>query len=184
MKSPASAPVKLIVLIVTAELPLLVRVADFCPPALPTMTEPHVMDEGRAVTLPPCEVAPVPENETVSGVAELLSVSVQVADSAPTMLGWKVIFAAQLAEAARDAPHVVDVWMKSPAFVPVMDAGLRVTALDVVLVTVMGCGPLAEPVFTVPKERLSGAAVTLPDVPPVPVPETAISWGLVPSLSV
>lgn len=62
--------------------------------------------------------------------------------------------------------------MKSAWFVPVNDEALRETELDVVFEMVMVCDELAEPSFTVPKLRDAGDAVTLPEPPLAPVPES------------
>ncbi|HEX5235719.1 MAG TPA: hypothetical protein VFW25_10360 [Silvibacterium sp.] len=50
VKSAAPVPVNAILLIVTAELPALVSVATFWPPALPTATFDQLSEEGEAET--------------------------------------------------------------------------------------------------------------------------------------
>ena len=55
-------------------LPVLVSATIFCPLACPTGTLPQTSEEGDAVAVPPDEVVPVPESETVSGVVLALSV--------------------------------------------------------------------------------------------------------------
>lgn len=56
-KSPALVPVKAMLLIVTVTALLLVRVTALGPPACPTVTLAHVIDEGDAVT---CATASTP----------------------------------------------------------------------------------------------------------------------------
>ena len=109
---------------------------------------------------------------------------VQVAVSAACWLGVKVTLAVQLEDAARLEPQVVVEIEKSPALVPESTGALRATEFAVVLVTVMDAGLLVEPRVTLPKDKLPGAAVTLPVGPPVPRPERATCWGLDGSLSV
>jgi hypothetical protein len=141
------------------------------PEVLPKATLPQVSEEGDAVVVDPeDELTPVPESATFSGVALLLLVMLQAAVSLATREGVNVIEAVQVVDAARLAPQVVDVTVKSPALVPVIDAVLRVTELEVVLETVMVCEALLDPILTLPKDRLEGAAITLPA--PVPEAET------------
>lgn len=172
-KSPGSVPVTVMLLILTVALPGLVRVAVFDPLVWPKGTVPQVMVGGETVSAI-VEFAPVPDNATESGVEELLLVMVQFAESAPDAVGLKVMLAVQLADAARVDPQLVAETTKSEASVPEMPALLSVTELEVLLVIVMVCALLAEPVATVPKLRLPGDAVTLPEDPlaPVPVRET------------
>lgn len=159
-------------LIETAELPELVRVAVFCPPALPTATLDQLIDAGETVTFPDEPLLlPAPESETESEVEPL--VMVHVALSEPVVPGLKTMAAVQLAEAPRLEPQVVEEMEKSAALVPVIEPVLRVAELEVELVIVMVCDALLEPLLTVPKLRLVGVALTVPELePPVPVPET------------
>lgn len=82
---------------------------------------------------------PVPESATVSGVALLLSVMLQEALSGATSEGVKATVTAQLADAARLEPQVVEVTAKSDGFAPEIPAELKVTAFAVVFETVMVC---------------------------------------------
>lgn len=90
---------------------------------------------GDAVTDEPVLV-PVPERATVSGVELAELVMLQVAVRAPVVAGLKSMEAVQWAEAAREEAQVVEETPKSAALVPVIPAALRVTELDVPLVTV------------------------------------------------
>jgi hypothetical protein len=66
-KSPGFDPVNPMLLMLIDAVPLLVRVADLGPPALPTVTVPQVMDAGETVVVP-ATATPVPERATVTGV--------------------------------------------------------------------------------------------------------------------
>ena len=144
---------------------------------------PQVMEEGETVSAME-ELVPVPDKATVSGVEELLLVMLQFAESAPEAVGLKVMLAVQLAEAARVDPQLVEETVKSLAFVPETPALLRLTELVVLLVTVMVCALLAEPFATVPKFKVAGETVTLPDVPLAPSPVSETCCGLLVALSV
>ena len=73
---------------------------------------------------------------------------------------------------------------KSPALAPEIAAPLREMAAEVPFVTVTGCEALAPPMPTLPKDKLEGVAVAVPDDPLTPKPETETSCGLSPELSV
>lgn len=141
------------------------------------------MLEGLTVALPALEVAPEPLRATESGVEELLLVMVQVAARLPVVVGLKRMFVVQLAEAARLDPQFVLEMAKSPGLVPEIPAPLSVTEAEVLLVTVMACAVLEDPWLTLPKDKLEGAAATIPE-PPLPSPERATCCGLLPALSV
>lgn len=144
VKSPAFVPVNPMLLMVMVPLPELVRVAVFGPPALPTATEFQLIEVGDTLADPVVD-APVPDKATESGVEELLLVMDQVAVREPEAPGAKTMFAVQLAEATRLEPQVVEATEKSPALVPEMPALLRVTELEVLLLTVMACELLVDP---------------------------------------
>lgn len=182
VKSPLSAPAMVMLLMLTAALPLLVSVAVFAPLVWPKATVPQTMEVGDAVRVTPEALAPVPLRATVSGVGELLLVMVQVAVRLPVVVGLNRILVVQLAEAARLDPQFVLEMAKSPALAPEIPAPLSVTEADVLLVTVMDCAELEDPWLTLPKDKLAGAALTTPD-PPLPSPERATSCGLLPALS-
>ena len=168
-KSPAFVPVNLMLLILTAELPVLVSVTDFAPLVLPTATDPHVTEVGETLTLPVGLAEPAPERELESAVE--FSVMLNVAEREPVAAGEKMTAAVQLEDAARLVPQVVDETEKSPGSVPEKDGVLSVTELDVVFETVMVWALLLDPTVTLPKDNVEGAMVTLP----VPVPDTETS---------
>jgi hypothetical protein len=96
------------------------------------------------------------------------------ADALPEALGAKLTLAVQVADAARLEPQVVELIANSAALAPERDCGLRVTAPEVVFDTVMVCAALVDPVLTLPKDRVPGAAVTLPaGALPRPVTDTS-----------
>lgn len=76
----------------------------------PWFTAPKDNVLGDAVRVPP-----VPESATVRGVGLPLLVMLQVALSVDGVVGVKVMFAVQLAEAAMLEPQVVEATAKSPA---------------------------------------------------------------------
>jgi hypothetical protein len=82
-------------------------------------------------------------------------------------------------------PQVVEVMAKSEGLAPEIEPELRLTELEVPLVTVIVWDALLDPALTLPKERLLGEAVTVPEVlPPLPIPASETCCGLFPSLSV
>src|SRR5438105_4795830 len=62
---------------------------------------------------------PVPVKGTVWGLPPALSVKDSAALRAPVAEGVKVTVTVQLCLGASDVPHVVPVWVKSPALLPV-----------------------------------------------------------------
>lgn len=105
-KSVVLVPVKVMLVILTAAVPELVRVTVFAPLVLPTATGPQVSDVGDGVTNPVPPLAPVPESETDKFVEP--PVMFHVALSEPAVLGLKTTAAVQVPEAARLDPQVVD----------------------------------------------------------------------------
>lgn len=132
---------------------------------------------GDAESEPP--EAPVPESATLSEVEP--AVMLQAALSEDVVEGVKLMAAVQLADGARLAPQFVEATAKSPELVPLIVPVLSVTVLEEEFVTVMFWEALVVPFVTVPKDRLVGVTLV---VPPVPIPESATCWGLLPSESV
>lgn len=158
-----------------------VSVAVFGPPAFPTATLDQLMEDGETVAEVAVVELPVPDKPT-DRVPEP-SLTVQVAERAPEADGLNTRFIVQLAEAARVDPQVVEEMAKSPEFVPEIAAPLRVTELDVLLVSEIDCAPLVPPTLMPPKVKLDGVAVTVPEEE-TPRPDSATSCGLPPALSV
>ena len=99
------------------------------------------------------------------------------------VVGLNTTLAEQLAEAARDVPHVLLLMAKSLAFVPPIVTLLMVTDDFVVFVNVADCAALVDPTAVLGKLREVGDAVTLPlDVLP-PVPDSATVCGLFEAVS-
>jgi hypothetical protein len=182
-KSPGFVPVRPMLLIVTALVPLLVRVADCCAPELPTATDGQVIEVGSAVTEGP-GLTPLPDKEAESGVELLLLVMVKTAERAPAAVGEKTTDSVHDAEAASVDWQVVDGTEKSPGFVPEIDAAARLMEPDVVFDIEIDCRPLVAPMLAFPNERLVGDIVTDPVGAIMPVPETATCCGLSPASSV
>lgn len=165
----------------SALLPVFVRVATLGPPAFPTATWPHVIEVGEALAEPALAL-PEPDNATASELEP--SLTDHVAARAPAAVGLKRTLAVQLAEAARLDPQVVEEMAKSPASVPEIAAPLRLMAEEVPFVTVTVCEALAPPMPTLPKDKLDGVAVAVPGESLAPRPETETSCGLPLALSV
>lgn len=132
---------------------------------------------GDTVIAPPELAIPVPDRLTESGVALLLLVMFQAAESTPGVVGSNTMLALQLAEAASVDPHVVEATAKLLAVAPVMPGELRVTRPEVPFETEMVWDPLVAPSFTLPKGRLPGDTVTVPE-PAIPVPDRATDSGV------
>ena len=101
----------------------------------------------------------MPESPTLCGLPVPVSVNLSVALRAPATVGAKMMFAVQLAEAARLAPHVLLKMVKSPGLVPEMAMLLMVMAVVPLLVSVTAfCAP-APPTGTAAQLRLVGETV-------------------------
>lgn len=96
------------------------------------------------------EVEPVPDSEAVCGLLLEVSETVNVAESAPDVVGLNTTVTVQLAAAARLAPQVLDEMLKFPGFVPVNATFLIVIEDALPFFKVAVCGVLVEPTITVP----------------------------------
>ena len=107
-KSPGSAPVVPILLIVKLPLPVLVRVTDCAALVVPGFWFPKLRVDAERVTAGavPAPV-PVPVKLTVCGLLAALSVKVKVAARLPAIVGVKVTLTVQLPPAATDVPQVL-----------------------------------------------------------------------------
>lgn len=90
---------------------------------------------GLTVTVPVAAV-PLPVSATLCGLPAPLSVNLSVALRAPATVGAKIMFAVQLAEAARLVPHVLLKIVKSPGLVPENAMLLMVMAVVPLFVSV------------------------------------------------
>jgi hypothetical protein len=143
--------------------PLLVRVATFCPPMPPTDTETQFRFVGLAAALPPVVDAPVPLNATVCGLPVAESAKLRVALRVPAADGLKTTEAEQFPAAARLVPHDLLEMLKSPAFAPVIAILLIMIEDAVPFVSVIAAAALLEPTLMLPKEWLVGLTDTVPD---------------------
>lgn len=125
-------------LIVIAVVPLLVKVAVFWPPMPPTETDAQLNEVGLTEAFPP-DVPPgaKPDNAAVCGLGVAESLKLSVAVRVPLAAGANVMFAVQLAPAARLVVQVFEKTLKSPVFAPVMVILLIVMVLLPLLVSVM-----------------------------------------------
>ena len=136
-KSPGFVPANPMLLIVIEVVPLFSALPSWAP-LPPTGTETQLRLGGVTDALPDEFVVPVPVNETFCGVLLAESLKFSVALRAPVVVGPKMIFAVQLADAASEAPQVLLNTRKSPGFMPV----------NVMLLIVIAAVPLFLSVIT------------------------------------
>ena len=118
---------------------------------------------------------PVPERATVCGEPVALSAMSSVAARAPVAAGLKVTEIVQEALAARDDPQVW-VWLKSPAFVPLIEIAREPRLAVPLLVTVTLCAVAAVPDLVEANVRAVAESVTL-GAAATPVPESEAVCG-------
>jgi len=163
-------------LIVSAEVPVLVRVIDFEAPLFPIATTTQFNEVGLTVALPE-PVAPVPLSATDCGLFVAESVKVSDAVRAPLAVGLNTMEAEQVPAAAKLVLQVLLAMLKSPAFVPEIATLLIVIDELVPFDKVTVCEALLDPTFVLANVRLVGLADTVP-LAAVPVPVSVIVWGL------
>lgn len=140
-KSAAFVPLRLILVMVSAAVPLLVRVIVWAPLVVPTFWLPKFTLLGLSVTAGAGAVVAVPESATVCGLPGASSLMLMLAVRVPAAVGVKVTLIVQLPEAATVAPQVV-VRAKSPALVPLTATPLMLRVALPVLVSVTVCAAL------------------------------------------
>jgi hypothetical protein len=125
--------------IVSAALPLFVKVTVCAALVLPTFCDANVSDAGASVTAGALAAAPVPARPAVCGLPVALSAMLTLAVRAPVAVGLNVTLMAQFAFAASVAGLTGQVFVcaKSPALAPVMVTPVIVNAALPVLVSVM-----------------------------------------------
>lgn len=107
---------------------------------------------------------PLPDKATCCGLSLLLSLIERVALLEPKLDGLNVTLMLHFPAAAILAPQGVDdASAKSFASDPVMVNPPMVSAELPVLVSVILCGGLVEPVKREPKSRLAGTSLTVPE---------------------
>src|SRR5437660_901588 len=134
-KSPALVPVRAMLLMVRAALPLLVSVTAWAALVVLTCWLPKLRLVGLKLT--PGALVPLPLKATVCGLPLALSVILTLALRVPVAVGVNVTLMVQEAPAANVLEllgHVL-VWAKSPALVPVRPILLMVRAAVPLLVS-------------------------------------------------
>lgn len=86
--------------------PVLVTVKDMVPLVVPTFCEPNVKLMGEGVTM---TVVPVPDNITLCGEVDELSVMVMLPGRLPLVVGENVTLTVQVAPPANEVPQLF-VW--------------------------------------------------------------------------
>jgi hypothetical protein len=181
-KSPAFVPEIATLLMVMAEESPFDNVADCAALVAPMVVLANVRLDGLAetVALPP---VPSPVRVTLCGLPVAESLNVRIAERFPFVVGAKTTDAAQLAEAASEAPHVLLLIWKSPGFVPEIATLLIVIADVPLFVSVAAFGAPLFPTATDTQFSVVGDTVAVPELV-VPVPESATFCGLPVALSV
>ncbi len=134
-KSPGSAPVRVMLLMLRATVVLVSVSVEDCPAlVVPMVWEAKVKVAGRSVAVARAAAAPVPVRLTVCGLPVALSVTLSVAVRVPVAVGVKVMVTRQVALALMvpDVGQVLaELIAKSPGSVPVrvMLLMLRATVL-------------------------------------------------------
>lgn len=155
----------------TLVVPVFVMVSDSLA-VLPVFTLPKLRLVGFALSAP--GVAPVPESDTVNVGFVAVESIVRVPLAPPFAVGVKVTLKVVLCPPFRVSGVLIPL---KPKPVPVVLTW--VTEILVVPVLVIVSDNVAVlPVFTVPKPRLVGFALSAPGVPPVPDSDT-VNVGLV-----
>lgn len=119
-KSPGFVPVRVRLVMVRDDVPLLVSVMTFCAPLPPTGTDAQLNVVGLTDAFPDVVDDPEPVRAIVCGLLVAESVKVRVALRDPAAVGLNTIEAVQDPEADRLVPHVLPVMLKSPGSVPAM----------------------------------------------------------------
>jgi nicotinamidase-related amidase len=134
VKSVGSDPVNVMLEMLSAALPELLRVTDCVEQLVSAGQFPKVTLEGERLAAV-LELVPVPNTVTLCVLPAALSVTVRAAVRDPLAVGVKVTLIEQLAPAATELPHVL-VWAKSLGLVPVRAMLVMVKAALPVLLRV------------------------------------------------
>jgi hypothetical protein len=180
VKSPAFAPVRARLEMLTAVLPVEVTVT-VCPVLVePTLVVGNVSDEGDK--LRERFELPVPVRVTDCGLPSASLVTTRAPFLIPEAVGAKATVAVHADPALSEAGQLFPVIVKSPGFEPPSAIEEIATATLPVEVMLTDCAGLVVPVFWTPKVRDEGDRVRVPN-PVWLVPDKAIDCGLpVPSL--
>jgi hypothetical protein len=156
VKSPGDVPVTAILLMVMTEPVPLLSVVVCAELDEPTSTDPKEREVGLTVTDPPVPPGAKPDNATVCGLGLAESLKFKVAVRVPLDFGANVMFAVQLAFAARDEPQVFEKILKSAGFAPESVTLVIVITLPLLFVRVTTfCAPMP-PTATDAQLRLVG----------------------------
>jgi hypothetical protein len=153
----ASPPVRAILEIVKAAVPVFVKVTDCELLDMPRPTEPYPRLVAERVTE---GSTPVPLSVIVCGDVTALSTIVAAASSAPVAVGEKWPWIVQLAATARLVPQLL-AKTNEEAFAPVTAMLLMVNAALPVFVRITACDALEEPTFTEPYAKLVDERVSV-----------------------
>lgn len=165
-KSAAFVPASAMLLIVSGPVPVFFTVADCDALVVPTSCEANVRLDGVSETAGPAGggvvLAPVPLSATWCGLPDALSVTLTLAVRVPAAVGVKVVDTAQEAPAASVlglSGHVV-VRAKSPAFAPVSEMPVIVSAALPVFFSVADWAALVDPTVCEANVRVDGVSET------------------------
>ena len=161
-------PLTVMLVMLSAEPPVLVRVTDWEELDDPTLVGAKVRLVGFRVATGALEDPPVPLSETFCGLAPPVSEIVSEAVRKPEAAGVKITVKVQFAPAANEFPQLFD-WLNSVGSAPVMAIDVMVTELELTLLMTTFIGLLVWPRFTVPKFKLDGTRLM---AVPVPVRDT------------
>jgi len=177
-KSPAFAPPRPMLVIVSGAVPVFLSVDDCEGLVVPISCEPNARLGGVSVAAG-AGVPPVPLRASACGLPVALSETCTVAARGPVALGEKVTVMVQVALAASDAGQSL-VCVKSVAFAPVMAMPVIVSGAVPEFRSVEVCDALVVPTSCEPNVRPLGVSVT---AGAVPVPVSATVCGLPAALS-
>jgi hypothetical protein len=157
LKTPASAPDRVMPVIAKAALPVFMRVAVCAALLLPVATEPKVSVAGVSVAAGAVTTA-VPEPLMLEVCVPTLSTTLSDAEALPAAVGLKETLMVQEAPAASELPQLFMPIEKAAAFVPVIAMDVIGRAALPALARVKVCDELALPTFTLPKLTVVGVS--------------------------
>jgi hypothetical protein len=166
---------------VTVLVPVFVTVTDCGALVVLSVCETNVKLAGATVTAGVVD-APVPASVTDCGLPVALSATLTAAVRAPDAVGLNVTLIVQLALAASEAGHWL-VCAKSPAFAPVTEMPVTVSAALPEFVSVTVCAGLVVFNACEPNVNEVGASVTTGALAAAPVPVSGTVCGLPVALS-
>lgn len=145
VKDAALLPVRVMLEIVSAALPVLLSVADCAVLLVPATIEPKSSLAGVRVAAGAEGAVPVPVKALVCGEPVALSTTLSIAVAEPVAVGENVTDSVQEALAASDVPQVFDAIANCEALVPLRPMELMVRAAVPALARVKVCAALVLP---------------------------------------